>query len=114
MTWPDRVSVFHKLRSLPSDSTDAFQLDVMILSERHQRPAARCAEDIVVYDYRQGQKIPLPGFMRSVFAQIYEEQEQAGRECRERVEALISRILALERKSWNREAALEDLGSSRT
>lgn len=52
MAWPDRISVYHKLRAAPTASTDSFILDVLILSERHQRPAARCVEDIVVYDYR--------------------------------------------------------------
>lgn len=44
MAWPDRISVYHKLRFLPTSSTDSFILDVVIMSERHQRPAARCVE----------------------------------------------------------------------
>lgn len=44
MAWPDRISVYHKLRSLPTSSTNSFILDVIIISERHQRPAARCVE----------------------------------------------------------------------
>lgn len=75
MTWPDHISVFHKLSYLPSASESSFTLDVMILSELHQRPAARCVEDIVVYDYKKGTKAAIRPFMMKAFERTWEEQE---------------------------------------
>lgn len=110
MTWPDHISVYHKLRSLPSSSTDSFILDVVILSELHQRPAARCVEDIVVYDYRQGKKTPLRPFMLETFRQTYELQDQAKNENGARVKTLLDKVRSLEKSSWDRQDAKEDFG----
>lgn len=112
MTWPDHISVYHKLRSLPSSSTDSFALDVLILSELHQRPAARCVEDIVVYDYRQAKKTPLRPFMVDQFRETYELQLQAKKENGDRVRGLLDRVRRLEELSWDRPDAKEDLGSA--
>ncbi len=91
MTWPDKVSVYHKLRSPPSESTDSFILDVIILSERHQRIAARCEEDIVVYDYRKGKKTPLRPFMVEKFNETYKLQEETKKKNTDRVLDLMRR-----------------------
>jgi Thioesterase-like superfamily len=113
MTWPDRITVYHKLRPLPADPA-AFDLDVIILSELHQRPAARCAESLVVYDYRLGQKAAMPSFMRDVFEETLRLQDAAKTECGRRVQSLLERVETLERESWNREGAKEDMGSAVT
>lgn len=75
MTWPDHISVFHKLSHLPSASDSSFVLDVMIVSELHQRPAARCVEDIAVYDYLKKKKANVRPFMLNAFEQTWAEQE---------------------------------------
>lgn len=111
MTWPDHITVYHKLRSLPSPSTDSFILDVVILSELHQRPAARCVEDIVVYDYQQAKKTPLRPFMLERFRETYELQEQAKNENGARVKVLHDKVRSLEKLSWDMEGAKEDFGS---
>lgn len=112
MTWPDHISVYHKLRSLPSSSTESIVLDVVILSELHQRPAARCVEDIVVYDYRQGKKTPLRPFMVDKFRETYELQLQAKKENGDRIRGLLDRVRSLEKSSWDRPDAKEDHGSA--
>ncbi|KAI9755387.1 MAG: hypothetical protein M4579_004316 [Chaenotheca gracillima] len=112
MTWPDRVTVYHKLRSAPSASSDAFHLDVTVLSELHQRCAARCVEDIVVYDYRQGRKTALQPFMQDVFQDTFRQQEEARIFWSKQVRMLIDRVEKLEKASWDREGAVEDLGSA--
>ncbi|KAA6415572.1 MAG: hypothetical protein FRX48_00288 [Lasallia pustulata] len=96
MTWPDSISVYHKLRDPPTPHTSSFTLDVLILSERHQRPAARCVEDIVVYDYRRGKKAPLPPFMLEKFCETFALQEEAKRRNAERVRGLLERVGRLE------------------
>jgi polyhydroxyalkanoate synthesis regulator phasin len=85
---------------------------VLILSETHRRPAARCVEDIVVYDYRSSRKSGLPGFMTEMFRRTWEMQEKETERCREKVERLEERVKGLEDGSWGREGAVEDMGSA--
>jgi Thioesterase-like superfamily len=111
MTWPDHISVYHKLRSRPDENTESIILDAMILSHTKQRPAARCLEDIVVYDYRSSKKTTLPSFILDQFKQTYDLQEQAKSTNQERIQALFERVTLLERESWDRPDAQEDFGS---
>jgi len=111
MTWPDHISVFHKLRSFPSPGSSSFILDVMILSELHQRPAARCVEDIVMYDYRAGKKIEIRPFMMDAFEKTWRDQEEERVRVEKRIGELESAVGSLERETWNRERAVEDFGS---
>jgi hypothetical protein len=113
MKWPDRVTVLHKLRDQPSPETDHFILDVLILSEVHRRPAARCVEDIVVYDYKIARKSPLEPFMVDKFRETFELQEQAKEKYGNRVTELIKRVRGLEEDSWDRPDAKEDMGSAK-
>jgi len=112
MEWPDRVTVFHKLRSEPQLDMDHFILDVLILSEVHRRPAARCVEDIVVYDYRKGRKRALLPFMVEKFQETFRLQEIAREVNGNRVRRLLERVRQLETASWDRPDAKEDLGSA--
>lgn len=111
MTWPDRITVYHKLRADPPASATSFALDVVVLSERHRRPAARIAEDIVVYDYRAGRKRALPPFMLAAFQETWRLQEESGLKWRTRAQALLARVRALERRTWDKEGAEEVVGS---
>ncbi|KAF8542870.1 thioesterase-like superfamily-domain-containing protein [Trichophaea hybrida] len=101
MEYPDRVSVYHKLRTAGEDH---FLLDVIILSEKHQRVAARCMEDIVVYNYKPSGpeqmpgKAPIPPFMGKVFADTVREQTEASSSAREAMGKIDERIDALEKQ----------------
>lgn len=112
MTWPDRISVYHKLRSRPDETTQSMVLDVMILSEGKQRPAARCFEDVVVYDYKLGKKSRLESFMLAQFKQIYDLQEAAKAENLAKIQAIEDQVRVLETQSWDGPDAKEDLGSA--
>lgn len=112
MVFPDRISVFHKLRSCPDQSTESFILDVVILSELHRRVAARTTEDLLVYDYKKGQKVALPPFMVEKFQETFKLQEGAKQRNSARVKGLIERVRQLETGSWDRADAKEDLGSA--
>ncbi|KAK5055962.1 hypothetical protein LTR84_012512 [Exophiala bonariae] len=112
MTWPDRISVYHKLRSRPDESTQSMVLDVMILSEGKQRPAARCLEDVVVYDYKVGKKSRLEPFMLAKFKEIYDLQEAAKTENLEKIQSIEQQVRRLETESWDRPDAKEDFGSA--
>ena len=113
MTWPDRISVYHKLRSRPDEATESLILDVLIMSEVRQRPAARCLEDVVVYDYRAGKKSTLEPFMLEEFKRTFDLQEAAKRESREQIQRLEERVKRLETGSWDRPDAKEDFGDGK-
>lgn len=107
MTWPDRITVCHKLRERPDERTESMVLDVVILSERMQRPAARCLEDVVVYDYKVGRKSGMPGFMLEQFKRVWELQEEEKKASSRNVEELLKEVRELEKGSWDREGAVE-------
>jgi hypothetical protein len=116
MTWPDKITVYQKLvhdPSASSSSQSAFQLQVMILSEARQRPAARCHEDIVTYDYKKNRKTPeLPPFIFEQLKTIWELQEKAKEEWQKRILEIENRVRALEVGSWDCADAVEDTGSA--
>ncbi|KAJ4290896.1 hypothetical protein N0V90_010092 [Kalmusia sp. IMI 367209] len=109
---PDRVTVLHKLRSKPKADTDHFILDVLILSEVHRRIAARCVEDIVVYDYQAAKKSSMKPFMVKKLQETFALQEQAKERCGNKAVDLIKRVVALEKASWDRPDAKEDFGNA--
>lgn len=85
----------------------------MIISEAHQRPAARCHEDIVTYDYKKLRKTPeLPPFVFEQFKLIWELQEKAKVEWQQRISDLENQVRTLELESWDRSDAVEDTGSA--
>ena len=110
MSWPDRISVYHKLSAEPTFSTDSFTLDVIILSEKHQRAAARCTEDIVMYDYRRGQKTTLKAFMVDQLRKTWKAQTEAKERAEAKVTDILEKVQRLEKASWDREGAKEDMG----
>ena len=114
MTYPDKVTVYHKLASIPKPDATSFDLEVIILSEKHRRVAARCREDIVLYDYRVGRKIPLDSrpFMLDKFRETWRLQEEAKKLNKMKLDMLATRVRVLELESWDREDAVEDLGSA--
>ena len=87
-------------------------MDVLILSEREQRPAARCFEELVVYDYRKGKKVDVPPFMVRAFENLWEEQEANRRKVMRRIGQIESQLEELENETWNRADAVEDMGTS--
>lgn len=97
---------------MPEQGTDHFILDVLILSEAQRRAAARCVEDIVVYDYRTAKKSPLPPFMIDRFKHTFALQEEAKEMNSARVRALLGRVRELEKSSWDRADAVEDMGGA--
>ena len=112
MTYPDHVTVYHKLQDMPKETDDSFKLDVVILSERHRRAAARCVEDVVLYDYRRGKKIQvgeLP-FLLNGLRRTFDQQNTASSIWTERRAKLTQHVRNLETSSWDREDAVEDMG----
>ncbi|KAL2268897.1 hypothetical protein VTJ83DRAFT_3743 [Remersonia thermophila] len=124
LVYPDKISVYHRLSAPPLPEAagphqaapqppSSFTLTSLILSHNHRRVACRLDEDIVVYDYRRGAKTALPEFMARVLQGVWADQERETRRARERVWELVAAVEALERDTWNREGAVEDLGSAK-
>ena len=108
MDWPNRISVYHKLHSPPSLNDGSFVLNVMITSDKHRRPAARCLETLVVYDYSRKSKSPLKTFMIENFQRTFALQEESRERNQRLLQNLFARTDKLERQSWRDPAAVED------
>ncbi|OAQ75218.1 nucleoside-diphosphate-sugar epimerase [Purpureocillium lilacinum] len=76
ITYPDQVTVIHKLSVKPDYGADSVILEAVILSEQHKRIAARCFEDIAVYDYQAAKRAPLKDFMVDELRKVYDLQEK--------------------------------------
>lgn len=116
MTWPDKITVYHKLTHAPPADTDparsTWDLSVLILSEAKQRPAARCHEGLTTYDYRLGKKTAsIPPFMMEQFRSTWKLQEEEKVRWHGRVREIEKKVRALETGSWDRPDAVEDMGS---
>lgn len=112
MTYPDRISVYHKLRSPPEASDTSLILDCVILSHKHRRVAARTEEDIVIYDYQGARKTAMPPFVLDVFRETWRLQEEETRRARGRIWELVQEVETLEKETWDNPDAVEDLGSA--
>ena len=138
MTYPDRISVYHKLRHDPtqhqshqdpqSDTDEvasscgtttttttsllpnSFTLDCIVLSHNSRRAAAKLEEDIVIYDYGLARKTAMPPFMAAVLSETYATQLAEMRRARERIWDLIRQVESLEKETWDRKDAVEDMG----
>jgi hypothetical protein len=100
----------HKLHSLPTNHATDIHLDVLILSEKHQRVAARCQEQITVYDYKEGRKVPVTGRMKKAFEQMHREQEEQRGGVKGMIREIEEAVAKLEKGSWRKEGAVEDFG----
>ncbi|KAJ5949523.1 hypothetical protein N7454_001107 [Penicillium verhagenii] len=116
MKSPDKITVYQKLVRNPDShnaSNSAFQLEVLILSEARQRPAARCYEENTIYNYKKNQKTSqVPTFILEQFRLMWELQENAKSEWQQRILDIESRVRTLEVESWDRADAVEDNGSA--
>ncbi|KAI0525524.1 thioesterase-like superfamily-domain-containing protein [Xylaria bambusicola] len=110
MTTPDRISAYHRLRICPEETHTSLILDCIILSHRHRRIAARTFEDVAIYDYREAKKTVLPDFMLGVLRDTWRKQEERATWARERIRGILNEVESLEKETWNREDAVEDLG----
>ncbi|KAJ0377616.1 hypothetical protein COL26b_004086 [Colletotrichum chrysophilum] len=99
MAYPDNVTVLHKLAAKPTYESDFVLLEALLVSDRHRRPAARCFEDIVVYDYKTAKRTALKPFMVDRLRETYEAQERSKQECEEKIEGLVKVVERLEKSA---------------
>ncbi|CAK7265567.1 hypothetical protein SEPCBS57363_001647 [Sporothrix epigloea] len=112
MTYPDSISVYHRLRSSPEQDPriTSLLLDCMILSHSHKRIAARLYEDVSFYDYRKAAKTQMPEFARAVLTDLWRQQQQEMVQARSRIWELVAMVERLEKQTWDRIDAVEDNG----
>ncbi|KAK2043503.1 hypothetical protein LZ31DRAFT_555108 [Colletotrichum somersetense] len=77
MKFPDRIHVLYKLTEPPSYDANFLNLEAWVLSDSHRRIAARCIEEIAIYDYAMGKKSVLKSFMVEKLQQTFLLQEKA-------------------------------------
>ena len=114
MTYPDSISVYHKLRVSPEENsqTTSLLLDCIVLSHSHKRIAARLYEDVSFYDYRIAAKTQMPGFVQTVLADTWQKQQQEIVRARSRIWELVALVRQLEKQTWDRIDAVEDNGQA--
>jgi len=107
------LTLIHKLNPslLPpaSEPITFIPLRCVVLSHKHQRAAARIAEENVVYDYRAHQKAELEPWMEKVIRTAAADEEQSMRVWAERRAVVETWLDELERRSW-RSGRPEDNG----
>lgn len=111
LRFPDRITVYHRLTTKP-DRSDALLLSCVILSERHQRIAARTTEDIALYDYDKAAKVDKQPWLVQTLEEAWILQQTSQKVNADRVGALLEQVRQLELASWDRTDAAEDMGSA--
>lgn len=64
----------------------------------------------MVYDYRAAAKTGMPQFVLDAFNRTWQLQEQVALEARRRIWELIATVERLEKETWDRPDAVEDMG----
>ena len=64
----------------------------------------------MVYDYKKGAKTSLKEFMLRQFRETWEVQKQEETLNKVKIHKLLQRVERLEKESWDKEGAVEDLG----
>lgn len=65
----------------------------------------------MIYDYAAANKTTIPSFVLEVFQDTWRQQEEIAHNARNRIWQLVKDVEALEKETWDREDAVEDLGA---
>ncbi|KXJ92642.1 hypothetical protein Micbo1qcDRAFT_232373 [Microdochium bolleyi] len=110
IVYPDTISVYYRLTTPFPEPTPYLKLQSLILSHRHRRVAATTDEVVVVYDYRAARKTDLPTFATPLLDRTWRLQQVAARKAAGRIAELERGVRELERATWDRDGAVEDMG----
>lgn len=109
ITFPDRVSVFHKIIKPPEPGSDHFVLEAIILSEYHYKTAARVVEEIGVYNHMKGKEGTLkPNQVRDLY-RLYRKQPQNREVADKEIDEWMDRLTDLEMKVQMRGRRLSEI-----
>ena len=96
MKYPDRAIVLYKLSEPPTYHSDHLKLEAWVLSERHRRVAARCMEEVAIYDYTRARKAILEPFMVDRLRETYALQRDMQEHCYRMASRVIEAIKEME------------------
>ena len=96
MKFPDHITVVHKLLEAPTRESTSLKMEGWILSERHRRVAARCVDDVAVYDYTAGKKAVLKPFMVDKFRHTFNLQKECRRKYTDEANRVVAALEELE------------------
>ncbi|MCJ1401575.1 hypothetical protein MMC11_004791 [Xylographa trunciseda] len=107
------ITIDYKYAPVVEDASPTKLLfSCLLLSTAAQRPSARIQEEIVAFDYRIQKPARFPEHMLDMLRVRWEEQEQTRAMWEESAKQLEAMVEGLERQSWNRQGAVEDVGKS--
>lgn len=90
--YPDQVTVLHRLANRPDETTDSIHMEVLIISHKKRRIAARCFESIVPYDYQKHKKAHVPKFMVPALQAQYDKQAEAQAWAKQTITKLLQQV----------------------
>lgn len=67
-----------------------------------------------MYDYKAAGKTSMPGYMVDLFQQTWEMQERVTLGARTRIWGLIEAVERLEKETWDRSDAVEDVRGAKS
>jgi hypothetical protein len=98
VTFPDQINVVYKLTQAPkADSTSLF-LEAAIYSSRNRRLAAKCYEELVVYNYRKAERATLPSWLYAGLRDVWNMQGEAIEWAEKEIRELLRRFEEFEAK----------------
>ncbi|KAJ4307664.1 hypothetical protein N0V84_012574 [Fusarium piperis] len=99
--FPDRVSVYHRIVKPPDLHTTKLVLEAIILSENNRRVAARCMEELTVYDFKEDKTATLrPNQVRDL-NRIFRKQPSNREFADKEIDEFIDRLTDVEMKLQN-------------
>ncbi|KAI1455381.1 hypothetical protein F4805DRAFT_271648 [Annulohypoxylon moriforme] len=111
LKYPDIVSAYHKLQSLPTSKDKIIFINSIVISHRQKRVGAATRETVVLFNHLVNQKTTIPPFMLNMFQDIWHQQEAEEKRARERIFELTREVRKFEKQTWDREGAVEDMGT---
>ncbi|KAI1215155.1 uncharacterized protein F4807DRAFT_23472 [Annulohypoxylon truncatum] len=111
LKYPDTVSAFHKLQSLPTPKDKIIFMNCVIISHKQRRVVAATRETAILFNHKNNSKMQIPPFMLDVFQEVWRQQEEEEKRARARIFELIASIRKFEKQIWDKEGAVEDMGA---
>ncbi|KAI6374298.1 hypothetical protein MCOR25_003243 [Pyricularia grisea] len=120
VVYPDTLNAYHKVIKLPDGpgegdaaTRSSMTLGCVIMSKKQRRIVATVTEKVLFYDYRTEKKTDAPEFALEVLRRACSDAAGAMAEAAGRIQQFREAVERLEAESWNREDAVEDMGSAK-
>lgn len=98
VTFPDQINVVYKLAQAPEANSTSLFLEAAIYSSRNRRLAAKCYEELVVYNYRKAERATLPPWLYAGLRDVWKMQGEAVEWAEKEIHELLRRFEEVEAK----------------